>query len=386
MTAWLAGWGYRKSHVITHAANSGTKYQVKILVHSGSGVSSNSDVYLGGRCSSFPNDIDFTDDSGNAQLDFWIEDPTVDPITVWVEVAADLTADDRTIYIYYGKSGQSSLSNGDNTFLFFDHFPNSSLDANKWLLTYRPNSVTVSDSVAHIAGTEAAWKWISGLVAVGPYNIRVKHRSKIYDMTHYEMVGIGQAAAMGGGMAQHYGTRETSDYYYYQDTALGYRFGHLPSLDNAWHVDMIEWTNGWCKYYINGTLDVTEGSYFPVVSARAFIAVNATGGGTAQVDCDWIFLSKFVSPEPANTTWGSEEGSSTLAGITRDSSGNVLGNCTVYVFKTSDQLLLGSGTSDGNGNYSITIGAGPGTIVFAVAFKSGSPDVMGVTDNNITTV
>jgi hypothetical protein len=302
---WLTDWVYRKSHLITYAAGAGTNYQVKILVHSGSGSDSGDDVYLNGHCIDFPNDIDFTDDSGNTELKFWIEDLTADPITVWVKITGDLSSVNKTIYIYYGKGGQSSLSNGDATFLFFDHFAGSSLDVSKWNLANQPNLITVSGSIAHIAGTEAAWKWIVGLTEVGPYNIRVKHRSKILDASHYELIGIGKADMTN--MATYYGSVEVSDYYYYQDNGSGYSFAHLPSLDNAWHVDMIEWINGSCKYYVDGTLDATEASYFPIAANKAFIGINTGGSGTAEIECDWIFLSKYVSPEPANSTWGAED-------------------------------------------------------------------------------
>ena len=39
-------WSYRKSHVINSAAGAGTDYQVKIVVHYGSGADSGENVYL----------------------------------------------------------------------------------------------------------------------------------------------------------------------------------------------------------------------------------------------------------------------------------------------------------------------------------------------------
>lgn len=72
-----------------------------------------------------------------------------------------------------------------------------------------------------------------------------------------------------------------------------------------------------------------------------------------------------------------------LTGITRDSSGTVLGNCSVYLYNASDFSYLGNTTSDAStGVYSFVVSAS-GTY-FVVAFKVGSPDVQGVTDKNIT--
>ena len=72
-----------------------------------------------------------------------------------------------------------------------------------------------------------------------------------------------------------------------------------------------------------------------------------------------------------------------ITGVTRDSNGNPLGNCVVLLYKTSDNSYCGTVTSDSDGNYKISIPA-LNINYFLVSFKSGSPDVMGTTDNNIT--
>jgi hypothetical protein len=72
-----------------------------------------------------------------------------------------------------------------------------------------------------------------------------------------------------------------------------------------------------------------------------------------------------------------------IAGVTRNSSGNALASCTVYLFRTSDKAFMGSTTSDSNGNYSF--GVSDNTTQYWVdAYLAGSPDVFGRTDNNLT--
>jgi hypothetical protein len=65
-----------------------------------------------------------------------------------------------------------------------------------------------------------------------------------------------------------------------------------------------------------------------------------------------------------------------ISGITRDSTGAVLGSCEVRVFRTEDNLFIGSTTSDPTtGAWSLQIWAG-GPFFF-VEYKTGSPDKAG---------
>ena len=72
--SWLAGWKYRKSHVIEPASGAGTDYQIRIIVHYGSGTDSGEHVYLNGKCRSDFGDVRFTSDDGVTLLDYWIEE------------------------------------------------------------------------------------------------------------------------------------------------------------------------------------------------------------------------------------------------------------------------------------------------------------------------
>ena len=73
-----------------------------------------------------------------------------------------------------------------------------------------------------------------------------------------------------------------------------------------------------------------------------------------------------------------------LNGITKDSSGAVLGNCVVMLFRTGDDTVESETVSDGSGNYSFT--RGNNLAAYCVAYKSGSPDVAGTTVNTLTGV
>jgi len=67
-----------------------------------------------------------------------------------------------------------------------------------------------------------------------------------------------------------------------------------------------------------------------------------------------------------------------LSGITRDSSGNPLGNCMVQLFRTQDDLFVNEVISDNGGFYRV---GSPyrNTQHYLVAYLAGSPDVAGTT-------
>jgi len=71
---------------------------------------------------------------------------------------------------------------------------------------------------------------------------------------------------------------------------------------------------------------------------------------------------------------------SALTGVTRDSSGAVLGSCKVVLYSSID-VVIASMYSDASGNFSFrNPGTGP---FYLVAYKTGSPDVAGTSVNTL---
>jgi len=121
---WLPGYNYRKALTITGQGGSGPNYQINISLGSSSG----GDFHLQGNAVDFPNDIRFTDNDKVTLLEYWIENMSADPITVWVKVNDTLNTT-QTIYVYYGNSTATTTSDGEDTFVFFDDFET---DLSKW--------------------------------------------------------------------------------------------------------------------------------------------------------------------------------------------------------------------------------------------------------------
>ncbi|HHT9136481.1 MAG TPA: DUF2341 domain-containing protein [Candidatus Wunengus sp. YC60] len=132
--AWLTGYDYRKSVTLSRASGAVSNYQMKLLLGESSGAIGEN-VDCGGKCLSTFNDLRFTKADGITLLDYWIESisgTTPNQLaTVWIEFDSIGTSD-TTFYMYYGSSGASAVSNGANTFLFFDDFDDNSLDTDKW--------------------------------------------------------------------------------------------------------------------------------------------------------------------------------------------------------------------------------------------------------------
>jgi hypothetical protein len=72
-----------------------------------------------------------------------------------------------------------------------------------------------------------------------------------------------------------------------------------------------------------------------------------------------------------------------ISGVTKGSTGSVLGSCAVELFTTTDDVLFARTTSDATtGAYSFSVPSN-GWAFYCVAYKAGSPDVAGTTVNTL---
>ena len=297
---WLNGWTYRKQVNITGQTGADTLYQIELSI----GASAGGDFHLHNHCVNFPQDIRFTDNDGGTLLDYWVEDLTADPITVWVEVADDLGSN-QSIYCYYGKSGESSASNGTNTFDFFDDFLGASLDIDKWNTAGTP---TVSGGAAHLDGNDE----ICGKTSFGfGYAIEARSKADEQDITFVGLEkGIGdESEAI---------VVDNSDVDHPDD------FDKIRFRTEHGGVDDIDYNDNWNDfrniYYIyrilrysatylkgqqNSHSYTDDNIHIPTISLYPFFDVwNSSQEST--LDIDWVFVRKYNSPEPAFGTAGGE--------------------------------------------------------------------------------
>lgn len=131
----LSGWKYRKKQVITGLDTSIlTNYQIHVTVHFGAGVDTSTDVYLNSLGNTDFSDLRFTRSNGTTLLDYWIyEKVDSDYAKVWVEVnSIPASPGSTTLYMYYGNSSAATLSDADNTMVFWDNFDSG---LGKWTST-----------------------------------------------------------------------------------------------------------------------------------------------------------------------------------------------------------------------------------------------------------
>lgn len=307
---WLEGWDYRKAHHIEgSSAGDQTNYQVKFVVHIGTGTDSGEDVYIeSGKCNADFSDIRFTRNDETTLLDYWMEPccPFTDNATFWVEVPNIYAPSGADIWMYYGNDEATSASNGDATFLFFDDFPGTTLDTGKWTSS---GSVTVADSVATIirSGSDAS---INSKSNFGTNTaVRTQMKTKHFDATTYReylrwdpitgstgniRVILSDNSAVYGKKVQ-FGDATTSNLYAIPNWAAD-TFGHIDMIRNAVTSSTVIFNN---DYAVTETTRLQNGNHFLYFWAR--------GVDNSQLDVDWIFVRNYISPEPTPYSWGYEE-------------------------------------------------------------------------------
>jgi hypothetical protein len=247
-------------------------------------------------------DVRFTDDDGDTELDYWLEDKTdSDHAVFWVEVADDLNST-QIIYIYYGKTGETTTSNGNNTFLLFDHFLGTGLDAGTWTSS---GDVTVASSIvtAQDPNTGTPGLFYSSST-FGAYNISLRSRAYIYNV-HYIAFGL---RTTGAPIDMATFDKVTAGNYHLRTADEGATTTTTIANDANWRILELYWIDGSVKFLKNDTIIGRHTANIPdeVLPVRTS-AQRAVGGTTARIDIDWLFVRSYVDSEPWHGAWGSEE-------------------------------------------------------------------------------
>ncbi|MDO8885769.1 DUF2341 domain-containing protein [Candidatus Oleimmundimicrobium sp.] len=309
--AWLEGYAYRKKITIAAGTGAGTNYQQLLLVGESSGaVGENFD--LESHCQNFPTDIRLTDNDETTLLDFWVEEITgTTPnrlAKVWVKVADDLGANVDT-YIYYGKSADSSVSNGVNTFVFFDDFLGSSIDTGKWSGAIADCSV--ADSVVTLTKTGAdVFVFSTPAGTFGPaIRIRSKeqHPQASSSVDHDSEAGVRTDNAWTNVVRIYQYDLTVWDYSVHRAGAASV-IGSNVSLFTTWGIFERLWKDiNSAKFSVNDSVPQEITTNVPSVAAPLYFRAYATAGNTTSIKLDWIFVGKYVPPEPAFSLAGGEE-------------------------------------------------------------------------------
>ena len=254
------------------------------------------------KCQADFDDIRFTNSNGVTQLDYWVESKTDSSYaTIWVEVdTIPASPDTVDIYIYYGNDEVTSISNGMNVFPdFFDHFDDETLTG--WTVNKNP---VESGTIVTITGEDA-----EGIYRDSWVNKRVRFRANIDDAVH-NWGGLEPSTVGANLPGAYFHAISASDF----KAVSGEGGLEVTALDTgylgSYQVYTIKSHSAGTKFDIND-LEVADHTTNYLTSGQPLLFQIYSTTSTILI-VDWVFVAKYVSPEPVNTSWGSEEESPIL--------------------------------------------------------------------------
>lgn len=312
---WLAGWTRRRIKIVEGLTMA--DYEMKLIVHKGSGTDSPTDIYLDGHIKDNFSDLRFTGPDQITLISYWIESiigTTPNMIaTVWIKVP--ILTPINNIYIYYDNPSATSLSNGNNTFMkyidnsnvaswIFDNFSGGAMPsitagagtstriysmATPHALAYLPVSLPVTDFIFETRIISSNTSRIDQCIFMQTNGTYTNYKKFVWTEVPYVLNNT--QFSIGGTFS--FGTY--------------YRLIQKIKTNNA---------NGRTEIILNdnGTVNaqvVDQPLYDAVALGTPLTAVEIgkTGGISYGTDLtfDWMFYRKYVSPEPTFGVSGIEE-------------------------------------------------------------------------------
>ena len=375
----IRAFSFRKSIPINNSGGSvQTNYQMKLLIGKANGADGE-DFDLAGHCQDDFDDIRFTDSSATL-LDYWVESVvdsgTSKLATVWVEIPNTAVADPgETIYIYYGNSGMSSASNGDNAFLLFDDFSGDSVDTTKWDSTETPS-------------VSAGWITLGDIDGITSKNEVIGASEYCSVEMYINITDVGAVPYTSGGFPLlsstsnegflWYGEGDFDRWVYFNGAGSSKpgvgRGRNLGETRNTWI-----YSSGEQRHICSGTMnfdDTWAGTTSNEAKKIGLGSGDFNGNGTTKID--WVFVRKYAATEPTVDTVN--------IGIETEkpSGGWLAGTRALWHFNESSGTTADNATGDANLDGTLTNMAGTewesGRFSNALHFD-GAADYVVVNDN-----
>jgi len=314
-SGWLAGWQFRKSHVINPASGAGSGYQIRIVTYGGRGVDSGESVYLNGWCRRDFADVRFTASDGVTLLSYWMEEYVEGSYAVfWVKINDDLSSSPTTIYVYYGNYEAASAADGESTFLFFDEFSGTSLNLTKWSVHYDEDgssSVSVSDGCLVIYQNDNDYTgggtYLTSYFNCTDTNTALEFKMRVV-VNYWRDTSLGPAYVSDS----YYTALFIRTYYTRWEYRIVSSRGDSGYVNTGWGASSGTWYRGSIRRntatsttFVIGSSSTTNTAY----PAQMVANVRIGGGGyfNGYSYYDFIFLRKYVNPEPSHGSWGQQE-------------------------------------------------------------------------------
>ena len=274
----------------------------------------NEQVFLNGKCRTDFGDIRFTGSDGTSLLNYWMENKTDGNQAVfWVQVAGNLSASDQTIYLYYGNSFATTTSSGNGTFQFFDDFRSGNMSSWKVIRgTWNEANGSLNETASASEYSIKANFTDSGGLAYGfmgkyygswnPSNamwLAIEIKSPYTEYPPYEQGYLCIAYGTGSG-----GWPINTMKIFRLDAGVPTQLAAQPvsiSPDTWYKYEVTYFANN-ISFYLNGAkeLSATDSLYSNGAVLRLWVS-------NTQGEFSDLFVRKYVDPQPALGSWGTEE-------------------------------------------------------------------------------
>lgn len=307
-------------------------------------------------------DLRFYDGNNNV-CNYWIESwNNSGNSTIWVRVP---TSGANAIYMFYGNSGASAVSNGANVFDFFDDFPGSSLAGN-WATETSSGTIGVSGGWVTLSNTNNG----SNLTISSAFTpsstsfyIEVKHKEGSYFRNRFyaaatslgsSPTGFDYGYFVNGGQAQ----------IYWNGIWTGAAVTANTDYLTRWQITDGS-TYNWSNYTYPAMTQVDTRSTTLGTNIR-YLSVKVTEQSGTSTKVDWVRVRKYVASEPAATigsqlnTLTASIGSKTDVVCYGQSTGSATASVTggstpyTYVWSNSQTGVTATGLATGNYTYTVT--------------------------------
>jgi hypothetical protein len=332
MTNWLSDWDYRKSHLMLATYEGSTNFPVCIKVYYGAGTDGTEKVdhltdyngtvdtwagkiYCSSHCKTDFGDIRFTDNDGDTELNYWMQEKVDSNYAIfWVKVTDDVSAN-TTIYIYYGKASAVTTSDGNGVFTLFDDFEDDVLDSDKWVSggsISEAGGLLTLESGGYI---QSKLSWYQNIIIF----MKAKFSIPSGFIGLCKTTGGTDDAAKFIGDTTIWARNQQSTYY--EKTSVGAFSGDFYKFAIKWlsKYPVTHSAFNSLQYFIDGTGKAWLANSVPNEAIPA--TENSTGVG--QIIFEWIAVRKVASAgeEPEHSTWGIAEHSGVtcnIANVTRN--------------------------------------------------------------------
>jgi len=299
-----SSFAYSKT-ILIHGSPAGTQfnYPVKVTLFNTIGTDTPDGIFLGTSVVSPAwNDIRFSGTSDAEFFSYWIESTTDTSATIWVNVPV-IPPEGVVVAIHYGNSFARDAQNGQATFTLFDHFDGNSPNQAVWTVT---PGVTVSNSIATITASSNPSPQLLSIAQFGTgYRIVTRIRPHDFGGTQTlenflpSFLPSNEAVQLQDSAYYSHIYRSSSGRYfnYNERSVVGSGEGDEITgiFPNTWNRHEAIKDKTAITWIANSGIPYTFSSGY--YSGPGSVMFSTYVAGTEDVD--WVFVGKYVYPEPS---------------------------------------------------------------------------------------